>query len=149
MISISRSHLSWAYVVLGVTAWVLTSLHLPGYLALGLVNGTEMFWRDALLHGNAAARFLTVDILMLAFAAMAWMVIESRARKMRGLAAYILLALFVGISLAFPLFLAARERQILRAQPGDTHITLSRADGVWIALLLALSLVGSAVTLMH
>jgi len=146
---LSRVALARAYIALGITAWILTSMHLPSYLAHGFVGGTELFWRDALLHGNAAANFLTVDILLLALACMIWMVLESRTRKMRGISIYLLLALLIGISLAFPLFLAARERQILRTEPGNTHITLLRSDVLWIAVLVVLSLAGSVLTLVR
>ncbi len=146
---IPRTRLAVAYIIIGVIAWALTSLHLPAYLSSGFAVGTEMFWKDALFNSNAAAKFLTVDILMLALAVLIWMVIEARVRAMRGVAVYILLALFVGISLAVPLFLAARERHIARTEPDNASFTLRGGDVAWIAVLALFSLVGSVLTLLQ
>lgn len=146
---IPRTRLAVGYIIIGVSAWVLTSLHLPTYLSSGFAAGTEMFWRDALFNSNSAAKFLTVDILMLALAVLIWMVVEARARAMRGVAIYILLALFIGISLAVPVFLAARERHIARTEPDNTSFTLRSSDAAWITFLAVFSLVGSVLTLLN
>lgn len=146
--NLSRLALSRVYVLIGIAAWVLTSLHLPSYFSQGFIGGTELFWKDALFAGTAAGKFLTVDIFMLAMAALIWLIVEARTRAMRGVSIYILVALLVGISLAFPLFLAARERHILRAEPGNTHLTLHKSDMLWVTALVGLSLAGSLLTLL-
>ncbi len=143
---VSRNRLAMFYVVIGVSAWVLTSLHLPTYISAGFVAGTEAFWRDALFQSSAAGKFLAVDISMLALAVLIWMLTEARERSMRGISVYILVGLFIGISLAVPLFLAARERNIAMTQPERSQLVIRGSDAIWIGLLILLSLGASALT---
>ena len=144
--SITRQSLNWFYILIGALAWALTSLHLAGYLSAGFFGGTLLFWQDALIHANAASKFLSVDILFLALAVVVWMVVEAREKNIPWISAYILLGLLIGISLAVPLFLAARERSILRQQPDNKHITLAASDMAWILGLLLVTLAGAAMT---
>lgn len=143
---ISRRKLAWFYLVIGLAAWVLTSLHLPGYLSSGFVGGTKLFWEDALLHSNPAGKFLAVDIVILALVVLIWMVIEASRRQMRGIYIYILVAYFVGISLAVPVFLAHRERAIMQANPADTVVALSKGLVVTIGMMFVVNFAFAAMT---
>ncbi|MFB2557334.1 DUF2834 domain-containing protein [Herbiconiux liangxiaofengii] len=55
---------------------------------------------------------LGVDLLVVAVAAIVFMVAEARRLRMRGVAAYIVLVPLVALAFAFPLFLCARERRL-------------------------------------
>lgn len=73
------------------------------------------FWRDT--KANNATRFITADILMFGLAASIWMVTEARRRGIRFVWAYIVGSFLVAISVAFPLFLIARELRVDRTEP--------------------------------
>lgn len=135
-----RRALAWAYILIGLLAWALTSLHLPQYLQAGFVEGTRQFWVDALVQSNAAGRFLVVDIFFLALAVLTWMLLEARRLQMRGIWLYLAVALFVGISLAVPVFLGMRERALLRADPQKAVLQVSWGDTAIFALLAAMAL---------
>lgn len=109
--------------------------HTPVYFEDGILSGNVKFWQDALFNSNPANNFLTVDIFFFAFAGFVWMVIESRRIGMRYVWAYIALGVFVAISFAFPLFLAARERQLSLADKEISNIKLHAADIVGLSLL--------------
>lgn len=132
---ISRLNMSRIYFTLGLCAWLLTSLHLPTYLPLGLIDGTAAFWRDALIQANPAGKFLSVDILFLAFAVIVWMLSEARRHDIRGIGLYILLGIFVGISLAVPLFLAARERHLAIREPDTAWHEATASDLLWMVFV--------------
>jgi len=63
-------------------------------------------------YANPAAASLTNDLLFLLAAALVWMVVESRRLGIRFAWLYVALAFLVAISVAFPLFLIARERRL-------------------------------------
>lgn len=73
------------------------------------------FWRDT--KANNATRFITADILMFGLAATIWMVTEARRRRIAFVWAYIAGSLLVAVSVAFPLFLIARELRADRTEP--------------------------------
>ncbi|MGJ8669293.1 MAG: DUF2834 domain-containing protein [Oceanococcus sp.] len=144
--NITRQSLNRFYILIGVLAWIFTSLHLPGYLSSGFVGGTLLFWQDALINANAAGKFLSVDILFLALAVVTWMLMEAREKHIPWISAYILLGVLIGISLAVPLFLAARERSILRQQPDNDQVSLATSDLAWIFGLLIATSAATAMT---
>lgn len=96
------------------------------------------FWRDT--KANNATRFITADILMFGLAASIWMVTEARRRRIGFVWAYIIGSLLVAVSVAFPLFLIARE---LRADPAEP-VALRTLDSV---LLIAFSAAVVAMTI--
>lgn len=63
---------------------------------------------------NPAATFLTLDALIVAFAALVFMIVEGRRLGMRWLWVYVVLVFAVAVSVAFPLFLAARHLTVAR-----------------------------------
>jgi hypothetical protein len=78
-----------------------------------------------------ASRSLTVDILLFGLAAMVLMVIEARKHDVRFVWLYILGGATIAISVAFPLFLIARELRI-----GKTDSPrLGAADTIGLALV--------------
>jgi hypothetical protein len=87
-----------------------------------------------------ASRSLTVDILLFGLAGMILMVIEARKRGVRYVWAYIACGLAIAISVAFPLFLIARELRI-----GRTEAT--RLGAVDTVLLAALAVVTAGLTI--
>lgn len=66
------------YCVTALLALVMSWMHLPAYFGDGIVGANVQFWTDALFNANPAGRFLTVDILFLAFVCNVWMFIEGR-----------------------------------------------------------------------
>lgn len=87
------------------------------------------FWRDAKV--TAASRNITADVLMLGIAVVILMVIEAKKHKVRFVWAYIAASYFIAISVAFPLFLIARELRLGPAEPPRLHVL----DTVLLALL--------------
>lgn len=127
------------YLVVSVLALGLTWLHVPAYLGEGLVQGNVQFWQDALLNANPAGLFLAVDILFLALVANIWMVVESRRHGIPFVWAYVFVGIFVAISVAFPLFLAVREKRLTMLGQGNTGAGLTAVD----RLLLGVMFVGT------
>lgn len=64
------------------------------------------------LQSGPAVSSLTVDVLIAAVAAIAFMVFESRRLGMRRVWVYIVLIPLVALAFALPLFLAMRERAL-------------------------------------
>lgn len=58
---------------------------------------------------------LTTDLLVVAIAAVIFMIVEGRRLGMRRLWLYLLAVPFLALAFAFPLFLAVRERALQRA----------------------------------
>jgi hypothetical protein len=78
-----------------------------------------------------ASRSLTVDLGLFALAAIILMVIEARKHGIRFVWAYIVASFAIAISVAFPLFLIARELRVGRAEP----TRLGAVDTVLLVLL--------------
>lgn len=126
----NASRLVWVYLVIGVLALGLTWAHLPPYLGAGVLAGNVQFWNDAVMNTNAASLFLLVDLFFLVLAANIWMVVESRRHHIPFVWVYILVGILIGISFAFPLFLAAREKRLENVSSGLTKI-----DGLLLSVL--------------
>ena len=89
-------------------------------------------------RANPASRSITVDIGFFLLAASAFMVIEARRLAVRYVWLYVLLALLVAASVAFPLFLIARELRLAQAKQPDAPWSLTTSDFAGLALLTAL-----------
>ena len=63
---------------------------------------------------------LGVDLLIVAVAAIAFMVTESRRLGLRGVVLYVVLVPLVALAFALPLFLSARERHLTRERRQST-----------------------------
>jgi hypothetical protein len=96
------------------------------------------FWRDT--KATPASRFVTVDVLMLFLAVAILMVTAARKYNVRFVWAYIVGSIFVAGSVAFPLFLIARE---LRMDTSEES-RLRTVDTILLAML-ACALAGLSV----
>jgi hypothetical protein len=120
-----------------VTCWRQNLLFMQE-TGVDFATGFIVFWPALLV--NHATTSITVDIFLLCVAAMVWMVHEARRLGIRFVWVYILLAFPIGISVMFPLFLAARERA--RASSA-TEPTPGMGDMIGLALI-SLSIIGFA-----
>jgi Terpene cyclase DEP1 len=124
----SRKVLCVAYGVIAVAALIGTWGHLGPYLHSAndfFIN----FFRDTKV--TSASRVATVDVLMLGVSIVILMVIEARKYTVRFVWAYIAAGFFVAVSVAFPLFLIARE---LRMGGSETP-RLRTVDTILLAML--------------
>lgn len=100
-----KSALFWIYLALSfvglITAWT--------FNGLAVVNnenyGTAWF-------GSAVDWVLSTDLLIVAIAAVIFMIFEARRLGMKRVWVYILLSGVTAMAFTFPLFLAMRERQL-------------------------------------
>jgi hypothetical protein len=129
----SRKVLCVAYVVIAVVALITTWINVGPYIH----DPTDFFvtfWRDTRV--NAASRFITADALTLALSAAVLVVVEGRRHRVRFIWAYIVGSYFVAVSVAFPLFLIARELRIASSEgprPRMVDTILLAALAVFIA----------------
>ena len=127
----SRKILCVVYGVIAVAALIATwSQNLayfdnPGRFLPDFVNDSKV---------TPASRSLTVDILLFGLAAMMLMVIEARKYGVKFVWLYIAGGLAIAISVAFPLFLIARE---LRMGASDAP-RLRATDTIALAVVAAL-----------
>jgi Protein of unknown function DUF2834 len=96
------------YLLLAAVALVGTQTTLAFHFAEGGDFGS--FLTDPLV--NPASTFFVVDVLVVALAALAFLLTEGRRLGMRHLWVYVALTFVVAISVAFPLFLAARQAKL-------------------------------------
>lgn len=109
-----------------------------GYLIPGVVmvresirTGNILFWTNpaltnAELFANGTSTAFALDLLVVVLVALLWMTIESRRLGMRAVWRYWVLALLFGMAGTLPLFLCARERQLVRARDGAPIRTAAR-----------------------
>ena len=106
------------YAAIAVAALVgtwsqnLAYLHVPG----GFLSS---FLQD--LNANAAARSITIDILLFFIAAAIFMVREARRLAIAHVWAYLAGGMLIAISVTFPLFLIARELKLGRIDTAATN----------------------------
>jgi hypothetical protein len=93
----------------------------PGGFLLDFLNDSKV---------TPASRSLTVDLLLVGFAAVILMVVEARKHGVRFVWAYVVGGFAIAISVTFPLFLIARELRI-----GRTGTRLGAVDTVLLAVL--------------
>lgn len=100
--------LFWVYMVIAlaglVTAWVFNGIA----VMTGQDYGSAWF-------GTAVNLVATSDLLILAIAAVLFMIVESRRLGMKRVWLYILLSGVTAMAFSFPLFLAMRERHLMRS----------------------------------
>ncbi|WP_157719120.1 DUF2834 domain-containing protein [Halopseudomonas salegens] len=129
------------YVLSALLALIFTWYHVPAYLGNGALEALIAFWTAAIVDTNPASKFIVVDILFLAFVCNLWMFIEGRRLGFRYLYVYILGGALIAISVAFPLFLAARE---LRLAKGDLRYQIKTYD-MFVLMLFSFTAVGAGV----
>jgi hypothetical protein len=127
------------YLLTAFLALLMSWAHLPAYFGSGFADANIQFWNDALFNANPAGKFLAVDVLFLAFACNVWMFIEARRIGVKYVYVYVIAGIVIAISVAFPLFMAARE---LRLVATDKHFTGYKIKTVDVITLVALFLIG-------
>ena len=126
------------YLLTAFVALLMTWVHVPAYLGNGFADANIQFWKDALFNANPAGKFLTIDVLFLAFACNVWMFIEARRIGVKYVYVYVIAGIVIAISVAFPLFLAARELLVAATDKGFIGY---KSKVVGVITLLALFLI--------
>ncbi|HWU23675.1 MAG TPA: DUF2834 domain-containing protein [Nocardioides sp.] len=106
------------YLLAGVTALLLTWPHAFSWMSDGgnILNPVD-FFGDAIDAGGTAA-FLSIDMLFAWAVFMVWVVTDSRRIGLGAKWGWAFVALsYVGVSLAFPVYLITRERYLDRSAP--------------------------------
>jgi hypothetical protein len=123
----SRKVLCVVYAAIAVAALIATWSQIGPYLH-SPADFFVTFWRDAKV--NSASRVITVEALMLSFSVAVLTVIEGRKYHVRWVWLYIA-GFFVAVSVAFPLFLIARELRM-----GDSETPgLGTVDTILLAMI--------------
>jgi hypothetical protein len=124
-----RKVLCVVYGAIAVAALIATWSQNTAYLHAGLAR----FYTDFLagVEVTPASRSIACDILFFFLAAAIFMVIEARKYGVRFVWAYILVGMYIDISVAFPLFLIARELRMGTSDEQRVHVT----DAILLALL--------------
>ena len=101
----------WFFMALSaiglITAWI--------FNGIASVNGADYL---AAWFGSPVDWVLSLDILIVAIAGSAFIIIEGRRLGMRYLWAYILASGVTAFAFTFPLFLAMREKAIAKKESG-------------------------------
>jgi len=99
------------FIVLGVAAFFLTWPHgLDWIHAGGNILNPIQFFGDAIKAGGTAA-FLSIDMAFAWLVYMIWVVVDARRIGLGAKWGWFFLALsYVGVSLAFPIYIVTRER---------------------------------------
>lgn len=106
----SEKLLCWMYALIAAVSLVATWSNNLAFLAQP-ENWSVSSWARALYVNPAAASFVN-DLFGLGIAVTIFMVVEARRLRIRHLWFYLLISPTLAISVAFPLFLIARQRVI-------------------------------------
>lgn len=131
------------YLISALLALIMTWIHVPAYLGDGFVNANIKFWNDALFNANPAGKFLTIDILFLAFVCNVWMFIEGRRLGVKYIYLYVIGGVVIAISVAFPLFMAARELKLAAKESSVMSYKIKRVDLVALLCLFLTAVLAS------
>jgi Terpene cyclase DEP1 len=102
-----------SYLLAGVVALVLTWPHAFQWIADGgnILNPVE-FFGDAIAAGGTAA-FLSIDMAIAWLMFMVWVVSDSNRIGLGYKVGWLFVALsYIGVSMAFPVYLVTRERYL-------------------------------------
>jgi hypothetical protein len=94
------------YAVVGIAALVATQIALVRHISSGEGDGVGGLGNTVV---NAAAAFVTIDLLAVAVVGLVFMVVEGRRLGMKWIWVYVVLTFAVAISVALPVFLIARQ----------------------------------------
>lgn len=135
----NRQYLCLFYGLVATVAFISIWIEVVGHFGAldrlaDLPTAAMRFMADT--QASRASRTVTVDLLLLSLAAMAFMLLEARRLGIRFVWAYILLGFALAISVTFPLFMIARERH-LAWQEGGEAVPLVVGDGLAIAAMSA------------
>ena len=137
----SRQLLCWFYGLTALLAFVGTWSQNVAYFrpeegpVVGFAMATARFWPATL--ATPASTSITVDIGLFLLSASALMIVESRRLAIRFVWIYIVLGLFVAISVTFPLFLIARERRLAARGEATADLGMTPVDALGLAALAA------------
>ena len=132
--TISRKVLCVTYGLISVVALVVTWANLvPLVRRVGFWGAQWQFWHEDVLM-NESSRFLIIDVLFFALAVVIWMVLEARRLGIPGVWLYVAVAVLIGVSVAFPVYMIHRERRLAAREPNTAAGTLKALDGVGILL---------------
>jgi hypothetical protein len=132
----ARKLLCWVYGLIAALALVGTwrqNLAFGAERGLGLADTFAQFWPALLV--NRATISITVDLFLFVLAAFFFMVLEARRLEIRFVWLYILFAILIAVSVTFPLFLIARERQLAQREPDAPEPRPTAADKLGLGLL--------------
>lgn len=135
----NRQYLCLFYGLVATAAFIAICIEVVGHFGAverlaDLPDAALRFMTDT--QASRASRTVTVDLLLLSLAAMAFMLLEARRLGIRFVWVYILFGFALAISVTFPLFMLARERH-LAWQEGGEATPLAPADSLSIAALSA------------
>ena len=137
----SRKLLCAVYAAIALVALVATwSQNIAFFRGGGSFLG---FWEAT--KANPATKSVTVDLFLFGLAVLILMVIEARKHNIRFLWAYVFVGFAIAISVAFPLFLIARELRLEKSdatqlRQGDTILLTVFATAIlaftyWVELV--------------
>ena len=112
------------YILAGAVALVLTWPHAFQWIAAGgnILNPVE-FFGDAIAAGGTAA-FLSIDMAIAWLVFMVWVVSDSKRIGLGYKWGWAFVALsYIGVSMAFPVYLVTRERYLEKRAPTDELVT--------------------------
>ncbi|MGD0191424.1 MAG: DUF2834 domain-containing protein [Rhizomicrobium sp.] len=135
--STSRKVLCAFYALVALAAfWGTWSENVAYFASPGRAGA--MFLFD--LKANPGTRSISIDLTLFLLAAATWMILEARRIGVRFVAAYIVGAFAIAISVTFPLFLIARELRLAKVNgQGKRDTPPTATDAVGIVLLIAIS----------
>ena len=131
--NVSRQGLCMVYALAGVIALIGTWSNNLHYFNQGLLAANLQFWQETM--ANPASRSITIDILLVGFVVLCWMLLEVRRLGMRHAWLYVLASVFIAISAAFPAFLIHRERALAARDGGTSAGTLGPGDLLWLLVV--------------
>jgi hypothetical protein len=113
--------MQWLYLICAILGTVLPlSQCLPFFAQHGF--DLPLFFKQ--LFANQVSAFFGLDVIVSSIVVWLFVFSEGRRRGMKNLWLYVVCNLAVGVSLALPLFLFARERKLTamsRAEPSAVH----------------------------
>lgn len=100
----------FAYVAIATVALIGTQWALVEGIRTTEGSFAAQMWAD--LTANPTVVFTTIDLFMVFFAALLFMIVEGRRVRVRWWWLYPVLSIGIGVSFGFPLFLLARRLRL-------------------------------------
>jgi hypothetical protein len=119
--------LCWTYGVIAFGALIATWSQNLRFFAEDGNGGLWGFLKAC--YANPAAASITNDIIFVLAAAFVLMVVEARRLGVRHVWVYMVLSFVVALSVAFPLFLLARQLRLARAEAPSVPPPVPRGAG--------------------
>jgi hypothetical protein len=111
--------LSVIFAVIGVVALVATWSQNIAFFTMAGNGGLIGFVKGG--YVNPAAASLSNDLLLVAVAAMVWMVVEARRLGIPRAWIYVLLGFIIAISVSYPTFLIVRQRKLASLRSSESR----------------------------